>query len=72
MTNFSEQIRSRLNDRNLTVYGASHFLAAEADIDFKIANKRIERFLKRTPESVVQFQELVEALGGKVTIDWKD
>lgn len=72
MTNFSQLISDRINHLGLKIYGASQLLAAEADIDTKTAHARITRFIDRTPESVVQFQELVEALGGKVTITWKD
>lgn len=72
MVSFSQIISDRIQSLGLKIYGASQLLAAEADIDPKTAHARITRFTQRTPESVVQFQELVEALGGKVTITWKD
>lgn len=70
MTNFSQEIRNRIDSQNLTIYGASQLLAAEADIDVKTAHARITRLFQRTPETLIQFTELVAALGGKITIEW--
>ena len=69
---YGDRIKERLDHLNLTIYGASQMLAAETDEPLKTVHERIRRYLKNDPESLTKWIEVVELLGGKVTIAWKD
>lgn len=71
-TNYNELIQQRLDDLNLTIYGASRMIGAETDTDedLKTLEQRIRRYCKSDPESLTKWIEIIEALGGKVLIKW--
>jgi hypothetical protein len=69
---FPDLIRSRLDDQNLTVYGAAQLLAAETDESVKTCHDRISGLLKGRGIAPDKLQEIVIALGGNIAIIWKD
>jgi len=69
---YSAQLQERLDHLNLTIYGASQIVGAETDEPIKTIHQRITRFLKADPESLSLYAEVVEALGGKLKIEWND
>lgn len=73
MSNFyGAQLQDRLDHLNLTVYGASQIVGAEINDDTKTIHQRISRYLKCDPESFVKYTEIIEALGGRIEIIWKE
>lgn len=72
MTDFSKVVRSRLDDLNLTIYGAAQLLAAETDEKVKTCHDRISGLLNGRNIAPSKLEEIIQVLGGKVTITWKD
>lgn len=69
---YAAQLQQRLNQLNLTVYGAAQIIAAKHDPNkpVKTVDQRIRMFLARDPKSIVQLAKIVEGLGGKLKIEW--
>jgi hypothetical protein len=67
---YGAQLQERLNQQNLTIYGASQIVAAETDEVRETVEQRIRRYLKSDPDSLRLYAEIVEALGGKLKIEW--
>jgi hypothetical protein len=69
---YGAQLQERLDQLNLTIYGASQIVGAETDEPLLRVNERIRQYLKADPKTLRQFAEVIEALGGKLEINWKD
>jgi len=69
MTDLSTRLQQILDDRNLTIYGASQIIGAETDEEIKTIHQRLTRYLRQPPESWSVIEMTLAALGYKITIE---
>lgn len=72
MTNFSQLISDRINHLNLTIYGAAQLLAAETEEEIKTCHDRISGLIKGRNIAPKKLEEIIQVLGGHLTVTWKD
>lgn len=69
---FSKLISDRIAHLNLTIYGAAQLLAAETDEKVKTCHDRITGVINGRGISPDKLEEIIQALGGNLTVTWKE
>lgn len=64
----SKEIRAILDDRNLTLYGASQIIGAETDEELKTIFARLTRWGDRDPKWWTDLTATLGALGYRIQI----
>jgi hypothetical protein len=64
-------IKQILDNESLTIYGASHLIAAETDEPLKTIHRRLSCWIKSPPRQWTDLEIFLDTLGYSVTITKK-